>query len=201
MRRPKGLPGGDPGEAVDFELIERCKAGDEAAWRHLVEATQRDVYSLCLRILRDPDDAAEATQDTYLKVWRGLGSFRGDALFTTWLYRVAANAALSRQRSRGRRREHETGGEEVLTQVAAAGSVEAEATARIDVRALERCVDALPDHYRSVVLLRDVYGLSIEEIAAHLKISHTAAKVRLHRARKKLKDMMFETTDAGEGSS
>ena len=198
MRRPKGLPGGDPGETVDLELIERCKAGDETAWRRLVEATQRDVYSLCLRILRDPDDAAEATQDAYLKVWRGLGSFRGESAFTTWLYRVAANAALTRQRSRKRRRDHETGGEEVLTQVAATGSVETEAAARIDVRALEKCVDALPDHYRSVVLLRDVYGLSIQEIATQLKISPTAAKVRLHRARKKLKDMMFGQDQEGE---
>lgn len=177
------------------ELIERCKAGDEEAWRRLVEATQRDVYTLCLRILRDPEDAAEATQDAYLKVWKGLGSFRGDALFTTWLYRVAANAALSRQRSRKRRRDRETGGEEVLTQVAAAGSVEVEAAARIDVRALEKCVDRLPDHYRSVVLLRDVYGLTLDEIAQQLKISETAAKVRLHRARKKLKDMMSAQLD------
>ncbi len=185
---------------MDFELIDRCKAGDETAWRHLVEATQRDVYSLCLRILRDPDDAAEATQDAYLKVWRGLGSFRGDAAFTTWLYRVAANAALTRQRSRKRRREHETGGDEVLTQIAAVGSVETEAAARIDVRTLEKCVDSLPDHYRSVVLLRDVYGLSIEEIASQLKISPTAAKVRLHRARKKLKDMMFASDQEGHST-
>lgn len=201
MRRPKGSPREDSGEAVSFELIERCKAGDEAAWRRLVEATQRDVYTLCLRILRDPDDAAEATQDAYLKVWKGLGSFRGDALFTTWLYRVATNAALTRQRSRKRRREHESGGDEVLTQVAAAGSVETEASARIDVRVLEQCVDSLPDHYRSVILLRDVYGLSIGEIAAHLKISETAAKVRLHRARKKLKDMMSAQLDEGDDPS
>ena len=197
MRRQSAYPAGNPGEVVTSELIDRCKAGDEAAWRQLVEATQRDVYTLCLRILRDPDDAAEATQDVYLKVWRGLGSFRGDALFTTWLYRVAANAALTRQRSRKRRRDRETGDEEVLTQVAAAGSVEAEAAARIDVRALEKCVDRLPDHYRSVVLLRDVYGLSLGEIASQLKISETAAKVRLHRARKKLKDMMFAQLDEG----
>ena len=201
MRRPRGSPGEDPDEAVSSELIDRCKAGDEAAWRRLVEATQRDVYTLCLRILRDPDDAAEATQDAYLKVWKGLGSFRGDALFTTWLYRVAANTALTKQRSRKRRRERESGGDEVLMQVAAAGSVETEAGARMDVRVLERCVDSLPDHYRSVVLLRDVYGLSIDEIASQLKISETAAKVRLHRARKKLKDMMFAQVGEGDETS
>lgn len=201
MRRPKGPPGGHPDDAVDFDLIERCKAGDQVAWNRLVELTQRDVYTLCLRILRDPDDAAEATQDAYLKVWRGLDSFRGEALFTTWLYRVAANAALTKQRSRKRRREHETGGDEVLTQVAATGSVETEAGARLDLRVLEKCVDSLPEHYRSVVVLRDVYGLSMEEIAMHLKISETATKVRLHRARKKLKEMAFDQmNEEGESS-
>ena len=196
MRRPKGSPTGEPDDPVDQDLIERCKAGDEAAWRRLVEATQGDVYALCLRILRDPHDAAEATQDAYLKVWRGLGSFRGDALFTTWLYRVAANAAISRQRSRTRRREHESGGDEVLMQVPAAGSIENEASARIDLRAVEACVNRLPDHYRSVIVLRDIYGLSMDEIASYLKISETAAKVRVHRARKKVREMMSWGEDA-----
>jgi RNA polymerase sigma-70 factor, ECF subfamily len=204
MRRPKDSQSGGFEQTVTPDLIERCKAGDEAAWRSLVEATQRDVYTLCLRILRDPDDAAEATQDAYLKAWRGLSSFRGDALFTTWLYRVAANAAISRQRSRKRRREHERGGDEVLTQIAASGSLETEAVARLDVRLLEKCVDRLPDHYRSVVILRDVYGLTLEEIASQMKISQTAAKVRLHRARKKLREMMFAEgsmdSTTGEGS-
>ena len=183
---------GELDDPVDPALIERCIAGDEDAWRRLVEATQGDVYALCLRILRDPDDAAEATQDTYVKVWRNLGSFRGDAMFTTWLYRVAANAAISRQRSRKRRREREIGGDEVLIQVPAAGSTEVEAGARMDLRVVESCVERLPEHYRAVVVLRDVYGLSINEIAGQLKISETATKVRLHRARKKLKDMVAE---------
>ena len=190
MRRPSGSPVGDHDDTVDPDLLERCKAGDEAAWRRLVELTQRDVYALCLRILRDPQDAADATQDTYVKVWRGLRSFRGDALFTTWLYRVAANAAISRQRSRKRRRERESGGDDMLTQVPAAGSTETEVEGRLDLRVVEECVRSLPDHYRSVVVLRDVYGLSIGEIASQLKISETATKVRLHRARKKLKDMV-----------
>ena len=181
---------GDFDDPVGPDLIDRCKAGDESAWRRLVEITQRDVYALCLRILRDPQDAAEATQDTYVKVWRGLDTFRGEALFTTWLYRVAANAAISRQRSRKRRRERESGGDELLMSVPAPGSTETEVEARLDLRTVEECVGRLPDHYRSVVILRDVYGLSLAEIASQLKISETATKVRLHRARKKLKEMV-----------
>ncbi len=75
-------------------------------------------------------------------------------------------------------------------QVAAPGSIETEAAARMDLRAVEQCVNRLPDHYRSVIVLRDIYGLTMDEIASHLKISETATKVRLHRARKKVKEMM-----------
>ncbi|HEV3471629.1 MAG TPA: sigma-70 family RNA polymerase sigma factor [Actinomycetota bacterium] len=199
MRRPKDSRSTAPRELVPPELVERCKAGDEVAWRELVEVTHREVYTLCLRILRDPDDAAEATQDAYLKAWRALKGFRGDAKFTTWLYRVAANTAISKHRSRKRRRSHETGvGDEVLGQIASAGSTEGAVATRIEMAALERGLALLPEHYRSAVVLRDVYGLSIEEIASQLKISSTAAKVRVHRGRKKLKEIVF-TNGTGEG--
>jgi RNA polymerase sigma-70 factor (ECF subfamily) len=180
-------------------MVERCKKGDEAAWAELVEVSHREVYTLCLRILGDPDDAAEATQDAYLKAWRGLAGFRGDAMFTTWLYRVATNAALSKHRSRKRRRTHETGAEdEMLTQMAAPGSTESAAGARLDLRLVEGALASLPDHYRSAVVLRDVYGYSIEEIAKQLKCSATAAKVRVHRGRKKLKEMIYPDQPGAE---
>ncbi|HWC14282.1 MAG TPA: sigma-70 family RNA polymerase sigma factor [Actinomycetota bacterium] len=199
MRRPKGSRSTAPRELVTPELVERCKAGDEASWAELVEATHREVYTLCLRILRDPDDAAEATQDTYLKAWRALKGFRGEAMFTTWLYRVAANTAISKHRSRKRRRTHESGvGDEVLGQIAAGGSTESSAGARLEVQDLERALQVLPDHYRSAVVLRDVYGLSIEEVAGQLKISETAAKVRIHRGRKKLKQLLYPETQREE---
>lgn len=193
MRRPTDHRDGTPAERVSSDVIERCRNGDERAWGRLVEATYRDVYTLCLRILGDPHDAAEATQDAYLKAWRGLSGFRGDALFETWLYRVASNSALSKHRSRRRRQSHETGAQdEVLTELPASGSVEATAGARIEVQALEAALAKLPEQHRTAVVLRDVYGMNIEEIAAQLGISETAAKVRVHRARKKLKELIFE---------
>ncbi len=192
MRRPKESRSTAPRELVSAELVERCKAGDEVAWRELVEVTHREVYTLCLRILRDPDDAAEATQDAYLKAWRGLKGFRGEAMFTTWLYRVASNAAISKHRSRKRRRVHEVGAEDELLQgMAAFGSVESTAEVRADVAAVEEALRGLPDHYRIAVVLRDVYGLSIDEIAREMSISETAAKVRVHRGRKKLKETVY----------
>ena len=85
--------------------------------------------------------------------------------------------------------------DELLTEVAASGSVEATAGARIEVQALESALSRLPEQHRTAVVLRDVYGLSIEEIAKQLGVSETAAKVRVHRARKKLKDMVFAGDD------
>jgi RNA polymerase sigma-70 factor, ECF subfamily len=187
-------------DQVDQELIERCKSGDQEAWARLVEATHRDVYTLCLRILGNSDDAADATQDAYLKVYRGLPGFRGDAMFSTWLYRVATNAAISKQRGRSRRRAHEAAIEEdALAQVPSAVSVEDAAGARIEVGVLERALGALPAMYREAVLLRDVYGLSIAEIAGQLKISETAAKVRVHRGRKRLRQKMWPDERGAEG--
>lgn len=193
VERPKSGKRVTDTELVSGELVARCKSGDEAAWSELVEATHRQVYTLCLRILRDPDDAAEATQDAYLKAWRGLDGFRGEAMFSTWLYRVASSAAISKQRGRKRTAIREMRvEEEALAQIAAPGSVEVQASARLDLQAVEGALRSLPDHYRTVVVLRDVYGLAINEIAAELKISQTAAKVRLHRARKTLKNIAFE---------
>jgi RNA polymerase sigma-70 factor (ECF subfamily) len=198
MKRPKDR-GVASRELVSAELVRRCKKGDESAWTELVRATHREVYTLCLRILRDPDDAAEATQDAYLRAWRGLGGFRGDAMFTTWLYRVATNAAISKQRSRKRRREQEVRtDDDVLALIPSAASTEAAAETRIDLAALEEALEALPELYRSAVVLRDVYGMSIEEISERVGISESAAKVRVHRGRKRLKEMMFSAS-GGEG--
>lgn len=195
MWRPKNPGGNPPEERVSEALLQRCRNGDESAWSELVDATYREVYALCLRILRDPDDAAEATQDAYLKAWRGLAKFRGDSAFTTWLYRVAMNAALSKNRSLKRRKSREVDmGEEGMADIASASSTEIAAGARLDLQDLEAAVAALPEHYRLPLVMRDVYGLSTQQVADELKISETATKVRIHRARKMLKDRMFGST-------
>ncbi len=191
MRRPKDIPSNAPDELVPPELVAACRTGDAKAWARLVEATHRDVYTLCLRILRDPDDAAEATQDAFLKAWRGLPGFRGEARFTTWLYRVAANAALSKSRARKRRRQHEMELDDEVAMLASGDDLESRAAERLDARSVDDALRALPDLYRAAVVLRDLYDLSIAEIAAELHISETAAKVRVHRGRKMVKEAVF----------
>lgn len=200
MRRPIESSTEHEGDLVPTQILDRCKNGDERAWAELVELTHRQVYTLCLRILNDPDDAAEATQDAYLKVWRGLKSFRGEARFGTWLYRVASNSAISRHRKRRRTAGRETAAtDEWLAQLPAPGSsTEAQAGARVELKQLERCLAQLSEIYRAPLVLRDVYGLSMAEIATQLRISETAVKVRVHRGRKKLKDLMTKTMEGQE---
>lgn len=196
VRRPKEARSDAGRELVGPDLVERCKRGDEGAWAELVEATHREIYTLCLRILRDPADAADATQDAYLKAWRGLSGFRGDSMFSTWLYRIASNAAISKHRSRARRRAHETGAEDVVFEHAAAtGSVEDTAAARLDAGELEKALARLPEHYRAAVVLRDVYGFSTAEVARQLHVTETAAKVRVHRGRKKLRELVYGASE------
>lgn len=190
-----------PEDHVSPEVLRRCLEGDESAWAELVEGTYRGVYTLCLRILQDPDDAAEATQDAYLKAWRGLKGFRGDSMFSTWLYRVATNAALSKHRTRKRRRAKEAQPEdEVLARIPSPISTEGAAGARLELRSVESALSRLPEHYRLAVVLRDVYGLSIQEIAKQLGCSETAAKVRVHRGRKKLKEIVYPGEDVGDST-
>lgn len=198
MWRPKKSPAEQNEGLVSPELVDRCRSGDQAAWKELVDLTYRDVYSLCLRILGDPDDASEATQDAFLKAWRGLKGFRGDAMFTTWLYRVATNAAISKHRSRTRRNRHEARtDDEILAQIPSAASTESTAGARLEVQEVEQALALLPESYRAALVLKDVYGLTIEEIAKQLDCSETNAKVRIHRARKKLKEIVYGDPDRG----
>ncbi len=198
MWRPKKSPAEQDEGLVSPQLVDRCRSGDQAAWKELVDLTYRDVYSLCLRILGDPDDASEATQDAFLKAWRGLKGFRGDAMFTTWLYRVATNAAISKHRSRTRRTKHEARtDDEMLAQIPSAASTESAAGARLEVQEVEQALALLPESYRAALVLKDVYGLTIEEIAKQLDCSETNAKVRIHRARKKLKEIVYGDPDRG----
>jgi RNA polymerase sigma-70 factor (ECF subfamily) len=180
-----------PLSATLDELVEAAKAGDAASFEELVRRTSADTYTLARRLVTDDEDARDVVQDAYLRAYRSLGSFRGDAQFTTWLYRITANCA-STHLGRRRRHRHDELDEEVDVadpkpehdpQVAADGSL---------LRAqLERAIAELPPRLRAVVVLRDIYDLSHAEIADELGISESAAKVRLHRARRRLRTQVF----------
>lgn len=184
---------------VPLSVIESCKRGDPEAFAELVRLTHREVYTLALRLVGNPDDAAEVSQETYLKLLRAIRTFRGDAKFSTWLYRVTSSVAVTSLRKRARHRldvplEAEDGWE-IPAPVSADPAVEVE---RRQLRErLDQALRSLPAGYRMVVVMKDVYGFSLEEIGKQVGITEGAAKVRLFRARQRLRQMLHEDGTVG----
>ncbi len=172
-------------------LIAAARAGDRPAFDELVRRTYVDTYTLAHRLTGNEEDARDVAQEAYLRAWRGIGKFRGEAQFSTWLYRITANAAATHLRKRRRHRTESLDnlvGDPVELHPDASPAAVAEGHELLS--RLSAAVDALPPKLRQVVVLRDVYALPHEAIAAELGISEAAAKVRLHRARRKLRDAL-----------
>ena len=174
------------------QLILRCQQGDEAAFEALVRQYEKKVYALCRRMCRSEDDAMEAAQDAFLAVWRGVGSFRADAAFSTWLYRLATNACLDLLR-----REKKRGGDvslddtESFAEPADPAPQPEELFERSEAqRALRHGLDALPEDYRAVLLLRETEQLSYAEIAAVTGLELGTVKSRISRARLALRNYL-----------
>lgn len=179
---------------VPASVIEACKRGDPDGFEELIRLTHRDVFTLALRLVGNPDDAAEVSQETYIKLLRAIKSFRGEAKFSTWLYRVTSNAAITLLRKRARHRLDVPFESEAWRDFPASPATDPEAVSE-NTRLKERLDDALsalPAGYRTVVVMKDVYGFSLNEIGKQLGISEGAAKVRLFRARQRLKDILYE---------
>jgi RNA polymerase sigma-70 factor (ECF subfamily) len=183
---------------VTPELVAACRRGDPTAFEEVVRRTYRQVYTQALRLVGDRQEAEDVAQDAFLRAFRGLRGFRGDAQFETWLYRIVANAAMSHLRRRKRFGEllADDGERSPVLDPAAPVRVAEEA---VDRDALVRALEALPASLRTVVVLKDVYGLSCQEIGEHIGISEGAVKVRLHRARRRLKAMLYGGEDVDEG--
>jgi RNA polymerase sigma-70 factor (ECF subfamily) len=177
-------------------LVAAAKSGDRDAFDALVGHTYVETFSLACRLVGNEEDARDVVQESYLRAYRGLRRFRGDAQFGTWLYRITANCASSHLGRRSRHRHEELDDE--LADERVGSAIDPEAAAEVgDLRErLQVALRELPPRLRAVVVLRDVYDLPHEAIAAELGISVSAAKVRLHRARRRLRDELFVGPDA-----
>lgn len=181
------------------ELVAAARAGDDAAFDALVRATYVDTYTLAHRLTGDDEDARDVTQETYLRAYRGLRRFRGDAQFTTWLYRITTNCATTHLGRRSRHRHEELHDDLPVDDLRPSSDPVARAEQGALRERVGHALRALPPRLRAVVVLRDIYDLPHEAIAAELGISESAAKVRLHRARRKLRDDLWLQDDtAGE---
>ncbi len=184
--------------ALDTQLIDRLRAGEPAAFDHLVRERAGDVYALLYRLTEDREEARDLTQETFLRAFQNIDRFRGDADLKTWLYRIAVNQARNRWRWWKRRRRDATVSldasvgeqDQPLSARLRAGSAsnpELETLAHEREQALRAALRALSRSYREAVILRDVEGLSYEEIAATLEISVGTVKSRLSRGRLELR--------------
>lgn len=169
------------------ERADIAEGAERESFDVLMAEHQGRVYGVALKVVSDPELAADVVQETFLRAWRGLSRFRGESTVGTWLYRIAINTALT-ARKRALRAQGAS--------LDAVDEVEAEATPEVDPerrgemldlrRRLEDALDTLPAGQRAVVVLKDVEGWSHTEIAERLGISESAAKVRLHRAHRRL---------------
>jgi RNA polymerase sigma-70 factor, ECF subfamily len=176
---------------VPDELVAAARGGDRAAFEALVKATMADTYTLALRLTGDEEDARDVVQEAYLRAYRAIGRFRGDAAFTTWLYRITANCASTSLGRRSRHRTEPLGDDAPVADEHPDTDPVAMATAGALRDRVNDALADLPPRLRAVVVLRDVYDLPHEAIAAELGISVPAAKVRLHRARRRLREQLF----------
>jgi RNA polymerase sigma-70 factor (ECF subfamily) len=177
---------------VELEgLVVAARGGDQDAFEQLVKATYGDTYTLAYRLTGDEEDARDVVQESYLRAFKGLKRFRGDAQFTTWLYRITANCASTHLGRRTKHRHDELHDDAPFADTNPNLDPQARAEAAATRHRLDAALRTLPPRLRAVVVLRDVYDLPHEAIAAELGISESAAKVRLHRARKKLREQLF----------
>ena len=177
------------------ELVTEAKAGDHRAFEELVRRTYVGTYTLAYRLVGDEEDARDVVQETYLRVHKGLKRFRGDAQFSTWLHRITANCANTYLSKRGRHAHEPLPDDPMLIDDHPHRDPEQHAGMG-DLRdQLADALRALPPKLRAVVVLRDIYDLPHESIAQQLGITESAAKVRLHRARKRLRERLYPLGD------
>lgn len=179
------------GAETDEQLVASAREGDERSFDELVSRHARRTYGMVARILADRTAAEDVVQETFVRAWRGLSSFRGDAQFSTWLYRIAVNEA-NRHLARETRREL-VSYEDVMMKVPdISADVPRRAESSETRRQLERLLAELPGNYRAPVVLRDVEGLSNEEAADLLGLDLRNFKSRLHRGRMALRKALEE---------
>jgi RNA polymerase sigma-70 factor (ECF subfamily) len=191
--------GTKPDAAEDRKLARAAQKGDEHAFRELVVRYQRRVYQLALGMTKDPDDAMDIAQETFVRVHRYLPSFKGDSSFFTWTYRIAMNLCLDAQRRKGRpERIDSSEGDEAEIEAAMdppsaalAGPQRAALNSELKEK-IEEALSGLSENHRSILILREVEGLSYEELARVLGIRKGTVMSRLFHARLKMQKKLRE---------
>jgi RNA polymerase sigma-70 factor (ECF subfamily) len=192
-------------ERIETLLIDELREGDMAALAILVEKYKRLVYRVAIQITKNHEDANDVMQDTFLKVYESIHSFRKDAAFETWLYRIVVNHATNLVKHRERRRESPLSGTsemEIHPDLRRAADLASNPHLNLERKERQRwvtqAVNSLPLKQRTVVILHEFEGLTHPEIASILNCSEGTVRSRLHYARHKLKDLLRPYVDAAD---
>jgi RNA polymerase sigma-70 factor (ECF subfamily) len=178
----------------DRGFIVLAQKGDKAAFRSLVERHQRRAFAIAMGLVRDENDARELVQEAFLRVYRGLGAFQGGSSFFTWLYRIVTNLAIDLMRKPGRKdaelQDNQSNPEEepefpLVSRIDGADPLDVLRRQEIAGR-IQAALDALPPYHRGVILMREVEGMSYEEMAQSMGVSKGTIMSRLFHARQKL---------------
>ena len=179
-------------EQDEVNLVAASKKGDQDSFALLVQHHQRRVFNLVYRMLQEYEEANEVTQETFLAAWKGLPSFRGDARFSTWLYRIAYNCALKQLEQRKRDRAIQIGvqAEQIVANATCEQQVDAQLEAHSRQAMVHEQLAKLPAKYRIVLVLRHLQDMTYEEMAEILTTPIGTIKTHLFRARNLLKERL-----------
>lgn len=187
-------------KARDLAWVEAAQAGDRRAYGQLVDAYQRRVYAIAFGVVRSREDAWDVAQEAFVKAYRNLDRFNGTSAFYTWLYRITTNLAIDHVRARQRKRTDalEKAPEPSIDEADAAHPEHAADRAELS-RVLAQAMDKLSEKHRAIIVLREVEGLSYEEMAEVLGVNKGTVMSRLFHARQNLQALLLPYVERGEG--
>ena len=188
-------------------IVRKVLGGDANAFETLVLEYEKNVYNIALRMTGNSEDAADMTQEAFIKAYNALQSFRGDSKFSVWLYRIVSNVCLDFLRSKNRRPtvslsvEDDDGEDTQLDVADESQSPELLLDRKLTRDSVRRGLDSLPPDYRQILLLREIQGLSYDEIAQALSLEVGTVKSRIFRARKRLCTFLIDDGNISDFSS
>ena len=188
------------------EIIRSVLRGNVNDFEKLVTAYEKNVYNIALRMVGDPDDAADMTQETFIKAYRALSSFRGDSKFSSWLYRIASNVCLDFLRSRSRHPQVSLSAVDEDDRATfelpdMRQNPEEQLMKKLGMEAVRRGLEQLPEQQRQILVLRELGGLSYAELAQTLGLEEGTVKSRIFRARKRLCALLLCDGNISDGAA
>lgn len=189
----------------DLLLIERCKRGDQVAYTLLLRKYQNSVYNLCRKMVRNPEEARDLSQEAFVKTFATLERYNPIYAFSSWLYKITANLCIDhirKQRMKMYSIDDPLDGDEgpIARQLEDPGQRPDEASERAELSTrIRAAIDKLPEHYRVILILRHHDQLSYDEIAQKLEIPLGTVKARIHRAREGLREILQNDAVGGDG--